>query len=530
MTALRGAVEVLAPVSPENARVLSPEALAFLAGLHRQFEPERQDLLARRAARKVELDAGASPDFLAATADVRAADWNVAEAPRDLLDRRVEITGPCERKMMINALNSGARVFMADLEDALAPSWSNVVTGQANLRYAVRRELDFSSPEGKTYKLNAETATLVVRPRGWHLVERHVLVDGEPISASLFDFGLYLFHNGRDALERGRGPALGPWFYLPKLESHLEARLWNDVFVAAQGTLGIPRGSIRATVLIETILAAFEMDEILHELREHAAGLNAGRWDYIFSIIKKFGRRPDMVLPDRAQVTMAVPFMRGYTQLLVRTCHKRGAHAIGGMSAFIPNRREPEVTANALAKVREDKEREVGDGFDGTWVAHPDLVPVAAEVFDRVLGERPHQKERLREDVSVTAGQLLDVAVPGGRITEGGLRADVNVGLQYLDNWLRGNGAAAIANLMEDVATAEISRSQLWQWRTRAARLDDGRRVDTALYVTLRDEELARLGGADSGRLGTAAQLMDQLVLSDDFVEFLTYVAYPHLE
>jgi malate synthase len=530
MTSLPGAVEVVGPVAPENAHVLSSEACAFLAGLHGRFEPERRKLLARRAERQIELDAGTMPDFLASTEAVRASDWKVAETPQDLLDRRVEITGPCERKMMINALNSGARVFMADLEDALAPSWSNVVTAQANLLDAVRRELDFSSPDGKAYALDAETATLVVRPRGWHLVERHVLVDGEPISASLFDFGLYLFHNGRESLEHGRGPALGPYFYLAKLESHLEARLWNDVLVAAQETLGIPRGSIRATVLIETILAAFEMDEILYELREHAAGLNAGRWDYIFSLIKKFRDRPEMVLPDRAQVTMAVPFMRAYTQLLVRTCHRRGAHAIGGMSAFIPNRREPEVTANALARVREDKEREAGDGFDGTWVAHPDLVPVAAEVFDRVLGERPNQKDRLREDVSVAAAQLLDVAVAGGRITEAGVRADVNVGLQYLDNWLRGNGAAAIANLMEDVATAEISRSQLWQWRHHAAPLDDGRRMDDVLYGALRDEELARLGGRDSGRLGTAAELMDQLVLSDDFVEFLTYVAYPHLE
>jgi malate synthase len=529
-TSLPGAVDVLAPVASGNQQVLSSEALAFLAGLHRQFEPERRALLARRTERQVDLDGGASPDFLVSTADVRAADWKVADAPPDLLDRRVEITGPCERKMMINALNSGARVFMADLEDALAPSWSNVVAGQANLYNAVRGDLDFSSPEGKTYRLNAETATLVVRPRGWHLVERHVLVDGEPISASLFDFGLYLFHNGRDSLERGRGPCLGPYFYLPKLESHLEARLWNDVFVAAQETLGIPRGSIRATVLIETILAAFEMDEILHELREHAAGLNAGRWDYIFSIIKKFRGRPHMLLPDRAQVTMAVPFMRAYTQLLVRTCHGRAAHAIGGMSAFIPNRREPEVTANALARVREDKEREAGDGFDGTWVAHPDLVPVAAEVFDRVLGERPHQKERLREDVSVTAAQLLDVAIPGGKVTEAGVRADINVALQYLDNWLRGNGAAAIANLMEDVATAEIARSQLWQWRHHAARLDDDRPVDGALYATLRDEELARLGGRASGRLGTAVELVDQLVLGDDFIEFLTFVGYPYLE
>jgi malate synthase len=530
MSSVPSGVEVTAPVAPQNAHILTADALAFVAGLHREFGPERRRLLDARGRRQAELDAGATPDFLSSTQDVRAASWRVGDAPADLVDRRVEITGPCERKMMVNALNSGARVFMADLEDALAPSWSNVITGQSNLRDAVRRELDFQSPEGKAYALNAETATLLVRPRGWHLPERHVLVDGEPISASLFDFGLYLFHNARESLDRARGPCLGPYFYLPKLESHEEARLWNSVFVAAQETLGIARGTIRATVLIETILAAFEMDEILHELREHAAGLNAGRWDYIFSLIKKFSGRPGMVLPDRAQVTMAVPFMRAYTQLLVRTCHRRGAHAIGGMSAFIPNRREPEVTANALARVREDKEREAGDGFDGTWVAHPDLVPVAGEVFDRILGARPNQKDRLREDVSVTAGELLDVAVPGGRITEAGVRADVNVALQYLDNWLRGNGAAAIANLMEDVATAEISRSQLWQWRHHAVRLDDGRPVDDALYATFRDEELARLGGGASGRLATAAELMDGLVLSDDFIEFLTFVAYPHLE
>ena len=380
--------------------------------------------------------------------------------------------------MLINALNSGARVFMADIEDALSPTWTNVIGAQATLLDAARREVDFTSPEGKHYALNAETATLVVRPRGWHLVESHVLVDGEPVSASLFDFGLHLFHAGRAALERGSGPCLGPYYYLPKLESHTEARLWNDAFVFGQQALGIPRGTIRATVLIETIYAAFKMEEILHELREHAAGLNAGRWDYIFSLIKAFRERPDMVLPDRAQVTMAVPFMRAYTQALVRACHRRGAHAIGGMSAFIPNRREPDVTAVALDRVREDKEREAGDGFDGTWVAHPDLVPVAKEVFDRHLGERPNQKDRQREDAVASAAQLLDPAVPGGLITEAGVRTNISVALQYLDNWLRGNGAAAINNLMEDVATAEISRSQLWQWRVNGVTLDDGRVVD----------------------------------------------------
>jgi malate synthase len=519
-------VEVLAAVAPEHAPVLSAEALAFVAGLEREFGSRRRGLLVARAERQTRISAGEMPDFLRETAGVRAADWRVAPTPADLEDRRVEITGPAEPKMMINALNSGARVFMADLEDALSPSWSNVVAGQAAIRDAVRRRLGYTSPEGKSYRLADTTATLVVRPRGWHLVERHLLVDGAPISASLFDFGLFLFHAGREALEWGSGPYL----YLPKLESHLEARLWNDVFVAGQAALGIPRGSIRATVLIETILAAFEMDEILYELREHAAGLNAGRWDYTFSIIKKLRDRPGFVLPDRAQVTMAVPFMRAYTQFLVRTCHRRGAHAIGGMSAFIPNRRQPEVTANALAKVREDKARESSDGFDGTWVAHPDLVPVAGEVFDRVLGERPHQKERLREDVEVGAGELLDFAVPGGRVTEAGVRQNVNVGLQYLDAWLQGTGAAAIFNLMEDAATAEISRSQLWQWRRSGVRLDDGRIFDGDLYATIRAEELARLGGRGTGRLGEAVDLLDRLVLDDDFPEFLTLRAYGLLD
>ncbi len=432
--------------------------------------------------------------------------------------------------MLINALNSGARVFMADLEDALSPTWSNVVGGQADLLRAVRRELDYTSPEGKRYALNAETGTLVVRPRGWHLTERHALLDGEPVSASLFDFGLHLFHAGRAALERGSGPALGPYYYLPKLESHLEARLWDDVFRFGQERLGIPRGTIRATVLIETIWAAFEMDAILGELREHAAGLNAGRWDYIFSLIKAFRERPDMVLPDRAQVTMAVPFMRAYTQLLVQTCHRRGAHAIGGMSAFIPNRRQPEVTERALAKVREDKEREADDGFDGTWVAHPDLVPVAREVFDAAFGDRVDQRHRLREDVAVTPDQLLNVGIDGGRVTEAGVRGNVSVGVQYLDNWLRGNGAAAINDLMEDVATAEISRSQLWQWRTHGVTMDDGRVVDAALLREIMDEELVALGGPGVGRVGEATALLAGLALSDDFSDFLTLPAYPLLD
>ncbi len=525
MAALPAGVSIVGPSVPGADAVLTPDALAVVADLQRRFGPRRDELLAARAERQRAIAAGADPDFPDETRTIRASDWRVTGAPPDLDDRRVEITGPAEPKMMINALNSGARVFMADLEDALSPTWSNIVTGQAALRDAVRRTLALTTPE-KTYRLADRTATLVVRPRGWHLEERHVLVDGRPVSASLLDAGLYVAHNGAEALARGSGPYL----YLAKLESHHEARLWNDVFSALQPAVGIPHGSIRATVLIETILAAFEMDEILYELRDHAAGLNAGRWDYIFSIIKKFRERPGFVLPDRGQVTMAVPFMRAYTQLLVRTCHRRGAHAIGGMSAFIPNRREPEVTANALARVREDKEREAGDGFDGTWVAHPDLVPVAGAVFDRILGDRPNQKERLREDVQVTPADLLGVAIPGGRVTEAGVRQNVSVGLRYLDAWLRGNGAAAIDNLMEDAATAEISRSQLWQWRRHAIPLEDGRALDADRYRAIRDEELERHGGPAAGRLGAAADLLDRLVLADDFAEFLTLDAYAMLE
>jgi malate synthase len=506
--------------------VLTHDALAFVADLQRRFGPLRIELLQRREERQTEIDAGVRPDFGVSTREIREADWTVAPAPADLDDRRVEITGPAEPKMSINALNSGARVFMADLEDALSPTWANVVGGQATLIDAVRRTLSFESPEGKAYRLDDEIATLLVRPRGWHLIESGMLVDDVPVSASLFDFGLYLFHNGAETLRRGSGP----YFYLAKLEGHHEARLWNEVFVHAQVALGIPRGSIRATVLIETILAAFEMDEILYELREHAAGLNAGRWDYLFSGIKKLRSWPELAVPDRSQLTMTVPFMRAYTELLVRTCHRRGAHAIGGMAAFIPNRRDPAVTEVALAKVRDDKERESGDGFDGTWVAHPDLVPIAMEVFDRVLGERPHQKDRSREEVSVDAAQLLDLRVPGGTVTETGLRANVRVALAYLDSWLRGVGAAAIDNLMEDAATAEISRSQLWHWRTRDVVLADGRRFDGALYASIRDEELARLGGAAVGRLSEAAGLLDKLVLDEEFTDFLTHRAYAVLE
>ena len=498
--------------------VLTDDALAFVADLQRRFGQMRIDLIQRRHERQAELENGVTLDFLPGTRDVRESDWTVAPTPADFDDRRVEITGPAEPKMMINALNSGARVFMADLEDALSPTWENIVTGQAALIDAVRGTLAFESPEGKSYRLNEQTAQLVVRPRGWHLVESHIQVDGTPISASLFDAGLYLFHNGAERVRRGSAPYL----YLPKLESHHEARLWNEVFVFAQERLGIPRGSIRATVLIETITAAFEMDEILYELREHAAGLNAGRWDYLFSVIKRFRASPALESPDRAQLTMTIPFMRAYTKLLVETCHRRGAHAIGGMAAFIPNRRDPEVTERALAKVREDKERESGDGFDGTWVAHPDLVPIATEIFDSVLGDAPNQKAR-RPTVRVAAADLARFGVEGGQVTDAGIRANVRVALAYLDSWLRGVGAAAIDNLMEDAATAEIARSQLWLWRTRGI-------LPIERYAAIRDEELERLGGPREGRLKDAWDLLDHLVLDDDFADFLTLRAYAVLE
>ena len=515
-------IEVLGEVTPAFEAILTPEALAFVASLQREFNARRQDLLQRRTERQAEFDRGVLPDFLPETEAVRRGDWRVAQTPDDLQQRWVEITGPVERKMMINALNSGADVFMADFEDALSPTWTNVMDGQINLYDAVRRAIVFENPDGRRYTINDEVATLLVRPRGWHLTEKNVLVDGEPVSAGLFDVGLYLFHNAQERLDRGTGP----YFYLPKLESHLEARLWDDVFTFAEDALAIPHGSARATVLIETIPAAFEMEEILHALRDHMSGLNAGRWDYIFSVIKRFQRRDDVLFPDRAQVVMTVPFMRAYTDLLVRTCHKRGAHAIGGMAAFIPNRRDPELTAMALAKVHEDKERESGDGFDGTWVAHPDLVPIAHEVFARVLGDRPHQKERLREDVHTEAADLTDTRIPGGTISEEGVRANVTVALQYINAWLNGTGAAAINNLMEDAATAEISRAQLWQWLRHGARLDDGRAVTRELYQEIRVEALAALGGANESRYGEAAEILDDLVLRDEFEEFLTLPAY----
>jgi malate synthase len=508
-------VELRAPVSERGAQILSDDALEFVAGLHRRFNSRRGELLRAREERQERIAAGKLPDFLPETREIREGNWQVAPVPRDLQDRRVEITGPVDRKMVINALNSGARCFMADFEDANSPTWENCVEGQANLIDAIEGSIELVTPE-KEYRLNDEPAVLIVRPRGWHLPERHVTVDGEPISASLFDFGLYLFHCGRRQLDAGSGP----YFYLPKLESHLEARLWNDVFATAQEELGLERGTIKATVLIETILAAFEMDEILYELREHSAGLNAGRWDYIFSIIKKFRDRADFVLPDRAQVTMAVPFMRAYTELLVRTCHARGAHAMGGMAAFVPSRRDPEVNETAIAKVREDKEREAGNGFDGTWVAHPDLVPVAMEVFDSVLGEQPNQVSRRRDDVVVDASDLLDVRVPGGEVTAEGVTNNVSVGLQYLESWLRGVGAAAINNLMEDAATAEISRAQIWQW-VRHGKVERER---------IREIEDAEIAAFPEGRWDDARAVLERIALEDDFVEFLTLPAYDYLD
>lgn len=502
--------------------VLTPEATEFVLQLHKEFNSRREALLLKRKEKQSLINSGAKPDFLSETAALRKAEWQVAPAPSDLNDRRVEITGPVEAKMMINALNSGAKVFMADFEDSLAPTWKNILEGQKNLQDAVRKTLQFSSPEGKQYTLKPQTATLVVRPRGWHLEEKHFLFEKRPVSASIFDFGLYFFHNAHELVRRGSGP----YFYLPKMESYLEARLWNDIFISAQEKLGIPRGTIRATVLIETILAAFEMEEILYELKEHAAGLNAGRWDYIFSAIKKFRDTPTAVLPDRSQVTMQVPFMKSYAQLLVQVCHKRGAHAMGGMSAFIPNRKDPKVTETALAKVREDKERETRAGFDGTWVAHPDLVPVAMEVFDRALGTNPNQKQNLASGVTVTASDLLNMQATSGEITEDGVRANLSVALQYVEKWLGGTGAAAIFNLMEDAATAEISRAQLWQWIRHQCKLSDGRVVTPQLYRELCEQELQKLGGVEQGNYREALEILDGLVLSQNFTDFLTIPAY----
>ncbi len=523
-------IAITASVTPEYAQILTPEALQFVATLAREFGPRRQELLQRRGERQQRLDTGEKPDFLPETQQVRDGEWAIAALPTDLQDRRVEITGPTDRKMVINALNSGARCFMADFEDALSPSWDNLVQGQINLRDAIRRTIDFTSPEGKAYTLNDRIATLLVRPRGWHLVEKHVLVDGQPLSGSLFDFGLFLFHNAQALGKRGSGP----YFYLPKLESHLEARLWNDVFVRAQELLGIPRGTIRATVLIETILAAFEMDEILYELREHSAGLNCGRWDYIFSCIKKFRNDPNVVYPDRALVTMTTHFMRSYSLLAIKTCHRRNAPAIGGMSAFIPVKSDPAANEQAFEQVRADKQREATDGHDGTWVAHPGMVQLATEVFDAHM-PTPNQIQRQRDDVQVTADDLL--RVPEGPITEAGLRTNISVGVQYIAAWFNGLGAVPINNLMEDAATAEICRAQVWQWiRNDRGVLDDGRRVTTDLVQQLLAEELERIRAKTGAeryagmQFERAAQLFTELTTSAEFVEFLTLPGYQHLD
>ena len=528
-TASAHGIELKAPMPPGGEEILTAEALKFVETLLREFNPTREALLAARRERQRQIDAGQLPDFLPSTRAVREAEWTVAPIPKDLLDRRVEITGPVERKMVINALNSGASVFMADFEDANSPTWGNAVTGQINLRDAIRRTITFTSPEGKAYKLNEQTAVLLVRPRGWHLPEKHVTLDGEPIAGGILDFALYLFHNAHELLKRGSGP----YFYLPKLENHLEARLWNDVFVRAQELLGLPKGTIRATVLIETILAAFEMDEILYELRDHSAGLNCGRWDYIFSIIKKFRGNEAFTMPDRALVTMATPMMRSYSKLAIETCHRRGIHAIGGMAAQIPIKDDPKANEEAIGKVRADKEREAGDGHDGTWVAHPGLVPIAKAIFDQKMPQ-PHQIGKRLPDLTVTAADLL--TVPRGEITERGLRHNIDVCIQYMAAWISGNGCVPIYNLMEDAATAEISRSQVWQWVHHSnATLADGRKVTREMVEGLFAEESRKLHdrmGHTAYRAGNYAQaqaIIEHIVLRDEFTEFMTTVGYDHL-
>ena len=514
---------------PEYADILTPEALAFLAKLHRQFDSRRIELIERRALRQKEIDGGKLPDFLPETQPIRDAEWTVSPVPADLQDRRTEITGPTDRKMVINALNSGAKMYMADFEDSNTPNWDNQVSGQINMRDAVRQDISFTSPEGKHYALGENPATLLVRPRGWHLTEKHVEVDGQPMSGSLFDFGLYFFHNASERIARNSGIYL----YLPKMESHLEARLWNDVFVFSQNELGVPQGTVKATVLIETILAAFEMDEILYELREHSAGLNCGRWDYIFSCIKKFRNREGFILADRNLVTMTSPFMRAYSLLLIKTCHKRGAFAMGGMAAQIPIKNDPQANEAAMSKVRADKDREAGDGHDGTWVAHPGLVAIAQESFDAVM-KTPNQIAKQRPDVNVSASDLLDFK-PQGPITEDGLRMNINIGIQYMGAWLAGTGCVPIFNLMEDAATAEISRAQIWHWiRSPMGVLDDGRKVTRELFSQLVPEELAKveqmLGAAyENGNYPEGARMFEELTLSDDFVEFLTLPAYDYV-
>ncbi len=526
---LPAGVVVDGEIKPGFEKVLTKEAVAFIADLQRKFNGRREELLALRNERQVRLDAGEKPDFLPETAAIREGDWTVAPLPKDILDRRVEITGPVDRKMIINALNCGANVFMADFEDASTPTWTNMVEGQFNLADAVRREIDYVDPNnGRTYRLNDKTAVLFVRPRGWHLLERHVTVDGKPMSGSLFDFGLYFFHNAREALARGTGP----YFYLPKIESHLEARLWNDVFVHAQETLGVPQKSIKATVLIETILATFEMDEILWELRDHSAGLNCGRWDYIFSFIKKFREQAWAVLPDRAQVGMTSHFLRSYSQLLIRTCHRREVHAMGGMAAQIPIKNDPAANEEAMGRVRADKKREAADGHDGTWVAHPGLVEIARAEFDAVMKEA-NQIARKRQDVHVTAADLI--AMPEGTKTEAGLRQNVAVGIGYIEAWLRGIGCVPLFNLMEDAATAEISRAQVWQWLRHAQTLSDGRAITRELVREIVREELDKVKAAMGeeayarGRHEEAAQLMIELVEQPKFAEFLTLPAYDRL-
>jgi len=516
-------------IKPGYDEILTGEALAFIAGLQRKFDGRRLELLDRRKEVQAKLDDGWLPDFLEETKSVREGDWTVAPIPKDLLDRRVEITGPVDRKMVINALNAGARMFMADFEDSNAPTWDNNIQGHFNLRDAVRGAITYDDPNsGKHYELGEDTATLLVRPRGWHLPENYILVDGAPMSGALADFGLFFFHNADEQLKRGTGP----YFYLPKLENHLEARLWNDVFVHAQKALGIKRGSIKATVLIETIMAAFEMDEILYELRDHMAGLNCGRWDYIFSFIKKFRNRADFMLPDRAQVTMTVHFLRSYSQELIKTCHRRNAFAMGGMAPQIPIKSDPDANDAAMGKVRADKEREAGDGHDGTWVAHPGLVPIAMEIFDRMMPE-PNQLARQRQDVNVTAADLLKV--PEGTITEDGVRTNINVGIQYTEAWLRGNGCVPIYNLMEDAATAEISRSQLWQWRKHGAAITDGPEIEDELLERLFAEEMDKIKDLvgeenyEAGKYGEARDLFWDMTVSDEFEEFLTLPAYERL-
>jgi malate synthase len=526
-------VDVVAPAPA--AGVLTDEALAFLAALHERFEPRRRELLGARAERRARIAAGETLDFLPDTRDIRAGDWQVAPAPPGLQDRRVEITGPVDRKMVINALNSGARGFMADFEDSLSPTWANIVQGQVNLTDAIEGTIEFTGDDGREYTLGDEVATLLVRPRGWHLVEKHVRVGGEPVAGAFVDAGLYLMRNATRLLEKGAGP----FFYLPKMESHLEARLWAEVFAFAEGELGLDRGTVKTTVLIETLPAAFEMEEILYELRAHSCSLNAGRWDYIFSTIKTFRERPEFVLPDRNDVKMTVPFMKAYSELLVKTCHRRGAHAMGGMAALIPSRKDPEANARAIEAVAADKKREAGSGFDGTWVAHPDVVDTAMAEFDKVLGERPNQVGRQRGDVDIGAAELLDVAATPGAITEAGLRNNVNVGIQYISSWLRGNGAAGIYGLMEDAATAEISRSQVWQWIRHGRTLeDDGTPVTAELVRRLEGEELERIRseiGDDEwfeteGRPKESRALFEQVALADELAEFLTIPAYEQLD